>query len=42
LIETMFDLPTLEGVEKVVLDEQTIDGKTKPLLVYREQTKASA
>ena len=41
LIDTMFDLPTLDGVAKVVLDEHTIDDAAKPLLVYREQ-KASA
>ena len=41
LIDTMFELPALEGVDKVVLDEHTIDDGTKPLLVYREQ-KASA
>ena len=41
LIDTMFELPTLDGVAKVVLDEHTIDDGAKPLLVYREQ-KASA
>ena len=41
LIDTMFDLPTLEGVAKVVVDEHTIEDGAKPLLVYRE-TKASA
>ena len=41
LIDTMFDLPTLDGVAKVVLDEHTIEDDVKPLLVYREQ-KASA
>ena len=42
LMDIMFDLPTLEGVEKVVVDEQTIEENSKPLLVYREQAKASA
>ena len=42
LIDTMFDLPTLAGVAKVVLDEHTIEDDTKPLLVYREPAKASA
>jgi len=41
LIDTMFDLPTLDGVAKVVVDEHNIDEGTKPLLLYRE-TKASA
>src|SRR5881392_3569385 len=42
LIDTMFDLPTLDGVAKVVLDEHTVEDDAKPLLVYREQSKASA
>jgi ATP-dependent Clp protease ATP-binding subunit ClpX len=42
LLDTMFELPTMSGVQKVVLDEHTIDEHTKPLLVYREQAKASA
>ena len=42
LIDTMFDLPTLDGVAKVVIDEHIIEEGAKPLLVYREQAKASA
>ncbi|WP_395137561.1 ATP-dependent Clp protease ATP-binding subunit ClpX [Schlegelella aquatica] len=42
LMDTMFELPALDGVAKVVVDEHTIEEKTKPLLVYREQAKASA
>ena len=42
LIDTMFDLPTLDGVAQVVVDESTIEEGSKPLLVYREQAKASA
>ncbi|WP_298234891.1 ATP-dependent Clp protease ATP-binding subunit ClpX [uncultured Azohydromonas sp.] len=41
LIDTMFDLPNLDGVAKVVVDEHNIEEGAKPLLVYREQ-KASA
>ncbi len=41
LIDTMFDLPTLDGVAKVVIDEHIVDDGAKPLLVYREK-KASA
>jgi len=42
LNDTMFDLPSSDSVVKVVLDEHTIDDNTKPLIVYREQVKASA
>ncbi len=41
LIDTMFDLPTMDGVAKVVIDEHNILEGAKPLLVYREN-KASA
>jgi ATP-dependent Clp protease ATP-binding subunit ClpX len=41
LIDTMFDLPNLDGVAQVVVDEHNIEEGAKPLLVYREQ-KASA
>ena len=44
LIDTMFDLPNLDGVAKVVVDEHIVEEGSKPLLVYREpaKTKASA
>ncbi len=41
LIDTMFDLPTMDGVAKVVIDEHIVEEGAKPLLVYREK-KASA
>ncbi len=41
LIDTMFDLPTMDGVVKVVIDEHIVEEGAKPLLVYREH-KASA
>ncbi len=42
LIDTMYDLPNLDGVAKVVVDEHIVEEGGKPLLVYREQAKASA
>jgi ATP-dependent Clp protease ATP-binding subunit ClpX len=42
LIDTMFDLPNLDGVAKVVVDEHNIEEASKPLLVYRDKAKASA
>ena len=42
LLDTMFELPAKEGVQKVVVDESTIEENAQPLLVYREQAKASA
>ena len=39
LIDTMFDLPTASNVDKVVVDESTIEESKPPLLVYREAAK---
>ena len=39
LIDTMFDLPNASNVEKVVVDESTIEENKPPLLVYREAAK---
>ncbi|MDO5653268.1 MAG: ATP-dependent Clp protease ATP-binding subunit ClpX [Brachymonas sp.] len=39
LLDTMFDLPTMRNVEKVVLDESTITDATPPMLVYHSQGK---
>jgi len=39
LIDTMFDLPTTSNVDKVVVDESTIEESNPPLLVYREAAK---
>ncbi|MCA3597098.1 MAG: ATP-dependent Clp protease ATP-binding subunit ClpX, partial [Methylobacterium sp.] len=37
LLDTMFDLPGLEGVEQVVVNAETIEGKAKPLYIYGER-----
>jgi ATP-dependent Clp protease ATP-binding subunit ClpX len=39
LIDTMFDLPGMSNVEKVVVDESTSEENKPPLLVYREAAK---
>jgi ATP-dependent Clp protease ATP-binding subunit ClpX len=39
LIDTMFELPNISNVEKVVVDENTIEESKPPLLVYRETAK---
>ncbi len=36
LLDTMFDLPSLEGVEEVVLNDEVITGGAKPLYIYAE------
>ncbi len=39
LIDTMFELPGALNVEKVVVDETTIEENKPPLMVYRETAK---
>jgi ATP-dependent Clp protease ATP-binding subunit ClpX len=41
LLDIMFDLPTMENVSKVVVDENTIVGEGKPLLIYAEPPKVA-
>jgi ATP-dependent Clp protease ATP-binding subunit ClpX len=39
LLNTMYELPSQSNVEKVVVEESTIDEAKAPLLVYREAAK---
>jgi ATP-dependent Clp protease ATP-binding subunit ClpX len=34
LLDTMYELPSLEGVSKVVIDESVVEGSNEPFLVY--------
>ena len=34
LLDTMYDLPSLQGVSKVVVDESVIENRTPPYLIY--------
>ena len=42
LLNTMFELPGMEGVEEVVVNEEVIEGKAKPLFIYSDRAKAGA
>ena len=42
LLETMFELPTFEGVEEVVVNAEVIEGKAQPLLIYSETKSKKA
>jgi ATP-dependent Clp protease ATP-binding subunit ClpX len=41
LLDTMYDLPTMDDVAKVVIDEGVIESGTRPLLIYADQPKVS-
>jgi ATP-dependent Clp protease ATP-binding subunit ClpX len=37
LLDTMYDLPGLEGVGEVVISSEVVDGKGRPLYIYEER-----
>jgi ATP-dependent Clp protease ATP-binding subunit ClpX len=41
LLDTMYDLPALENVSKVVVDEQMITADGKPILIYSDPPKVA-
>jgi ATP-dependent Clp protease ATP-binding subunit ClpX len=41
LLDTMYDLPSQKEVSKVVVDEPTVTGEGKPLLVYQDNPKVA-
>ncbi|HEV2365380.1 MAG TPA: ATP-dependent Clp protease ATP-binding subunit ClpX [Caulobacteraceae bacterium] len=42
LLETMFELPTLQGVEEVVVNAEVAEGRGAPLMIYAEKKAAGA
>jgi ATP-dependent Clp protease ATP-binding subunit ClpX len=34
LLDTMYDLPSMENVTKVVVDESVVNGENKPYIMY--------
>ncbi|MFQ2345946.1 MULTISPECIES: ATP-dependent protease ATP-binding subunit ClpX [Aeromonas] len=43
LLDTMYDLPSLDGISKVVIDETVIKGDSAPLMIYENpETQAAA
>ncbi|PKG85940.1 ATP-dependent Clp protease ATP-binding subunit ClpX [Colwellia sp. 75C3] len=41
LLDTMYELPSMENVSKIVVDENTIKGESKPIVIYdSKQEKA--
>ena len=42
LLETMFELPTYQGVEEVVINGEVIEGRAQPLLIYAERRDKEA
>jgi ATP-dependent Clp protease ATP-binding subunit ClpX len=39
LLDVMYDIPSVENLSKVVIDEGTINGETPPLMIYQDSAK---
>ena len=37
LLESMFELPSLEGVEEIVINREVVEGRSKPLYIYADR-----
>ena len=37
LLDTMYDLPTMNGVEEVVINREVVEGRAKPLQIYADR-----
>ncbi len=42
LLDTMFELPSLEGVEEVVINKEVVDGDAKPLYIYAKSKEEAS
>ncbi len=42
LLDTMFDLPTMQGVEEVVVNGEVVEGRGQPLMIYAEKKNPAA
>ena len=42
LLDTMFDLPSMNGVAEVMIDRDVVEGRKDPVRVYAEQRKGDA
>ncbi len=37
LLDTMYDLPSLEGVEEIVINNEVVEGRAQPLYIYSDR-----
>jgi ATP-dependent Clp protease ATP-binding subunit ClpX len=42
LLDTMFELPNLRGVEEVVISGEVVDGNAEPLYVHAKKSQPEA
>ncbi len=41
LLDTMYDLPGMDGVEEVVISAEVVTGEAKPLMIYSDKDKSA-
>lgn len=37
LLDTMYELPSLEGVEEIVINKEVVEGRAEPLYIYSDR-----
>ncbi len=42
LLDTMYDLPSMDDVSKVVIDETVIEGENDPYIIFESSDKLAA
>jgi ATP-dependent Clp protease ATP-binding subunit ClpX len=42
LLDTMFDLPGLDGVQEVVISPEVVEGRARPLYIYSERSEVGS
>jgi ATP-dependent Clp protease ATP-binding subunit ClpX len=42
LLETMFEMPSYQGVEEVVVNAEVVEGRAQPLMIYTEKKQGGA
>ena len=42
LLETMFELPSMEGVAEIAVDDKVVLGETEPLRIYKKKNKEAS
>ncbi len=42
LLDTMFDLPSMDGVDEVLIDKDVVEGRKEPVRVYAEKAEDAA
>ena len=42
LLDTMYELPAMQGVEEVVINAEVVEGRAQPLTIYAEKRSGGA